>query len=318
MAKKITDLTPGAALDGSEQYEIVQSAGSFRSTISAIRTWLSNAFINLSINGNFTSAGDAIIQGGSVDLQESAADTMTVQKSSGEFRLNNKTDAVTGIVRVDEDAPADSLVIDSVGNVTGAFVTTPNYSLVDISAGNQNIVLPAPTNSGAVYQLEAYGGDGTYTAQFTGQTLYKKNTADTGTLSGEGKITVQDVNSRWQIVDFHCVYSSGFVAQTGWLNFTTNVTHGLDANMTEGLDYKFFMSEDGTEATAWEFGDFSRIRTTSTSANSTEGHIWYTVDSDTIQLKVGIDGMMRILASGGAQLVDTESYYWKVTVTRSF
>lgn len=103
-------------------------------------------------------------------------------------------------------------------------------------------------------------------------------------------------------------YSTDWVSNSDWTNKEISVTHNLNENLSD-LIVKFFISTDGTEANAFEVPSASE---------ATTAHLGYTIfasDTNNIKIQTGVNGILQIDdAQGYGQIIDTESYYYKVVV----
>lgn len=351
--KKITDLPAAITIDGTEALEAVQSTTSKQVYISQIRNYVlaeAEGYDGARFKGILGENGTAgeVFYIDTVSGEYFKADSTDENKiiiagvlqasagigTEGNFVFIGDVTGLSGLTAGSKyylgTSGALTTTVPSgarsiyIGLATGTdslqvnvelFPPSERYSLVDISAANQTVTLPTPTGSGDEYTLEAYGGDGTYTATFAGQTLYKKNTVDTGTLSGEGKITVKDINSRWQIIDFHCVFQTGWNVNSDWTNATLSATHNMDAPL-RSLSVKVLFSQTGVDGDSELWDDTSIVRS---SVDVFRGYKTAYVSNNQINIRTADSGLLRIIEpTGGSAAIDTETWYYNTVITRSF
>lgn len=107
------------------------------------------------------------------------------------------------------------------------------------------------------------------------------------------------------------VYDTGWVANSDWTNADLNVTHNLNANLSD-LIVKFFISTDGTEANSFEVGNDTAYH----SSGDFQYGITFLNDSvNQFHVQTGVNGLYYIRdADGQIVVIDTESWYYKVKV----
>jgi len=108
--------------------------------------------------------------------------------------------------------------------------------------------------------------------------------------------------ARQYIVINPAPYSTGWVANSDWTNAEFTINHALTDNLSD-LIVKFYISTDGTEANAFEIHD--------TGVNGNYGYTLYQIDTANVMIQTGALGLVYIDGSGVAQVIDTESWYYK-------
>ncbi len=114
------------------------------------------------------------------------------------------------------------------------------------------------------------------------------------------------------VIDFMAVYHTGWVANSDWTNKELVTTHGLNTPLSDLL-VKFFISTDGAEANAFEIlptgfntgfgaGDY--------------GTTIFAIDNNSFKLQTGAAGIVYILDNSFMDVLDTESWYYKIKVYR--
>jgi len=102
-------------------------------------------------------------------------------------------------------------------------------------------------------------------------------------------------------------YDTGWILfDTGWLNKSTNINHGLDAPITE-LITKIYITPDGTDDSAIE------IRSASSknpgNAANVYGNSLLAVDDNNIEYRTGTNGIQYIDNAGAQIILDSETTY---------
>jgi hypothetical protein len=104
-------------------------------------------------------------------------------------------------------------------------------------------------------------------------------------------------------------YDTGWVANSDWTNAQFTVTHGLGADLSS-LIVKFLISTDGTDANSFEPLNAS-------GGGSNSAVMPYAVDSNNILFQTSAVGILYAISGTGVlALIDTESWYYRVVVTK--
>lgn len=109
-------------------------------------------------------------------------------------------------------------------------------------------------------------------------------------------------------------FSTGWGANSDWTDMTLDIVHGLDAPITD-LIVKFFVSGTADDNSAIELIDHTRTDGSGTSPNA--GYQFQGVDDNTIRLQTGADGLIYFNSAGTMNLLDTESWYYKLVIYKS-
>lgn len=124
MTTKITEMTPGAALDGSELFEMVQSAATFSTDADAIKTWCSAA---PTLTGTVSSGGNLLFT--------TAASGITLKRGAngrcGTFVCNGVTPVAVANTSIEI---TDTIVI-SLNTVGGTVGATPSVKTITAGVG---------------------------------------------------------------------------------------------------------------------------------------------------------------------------------------
>ncbi len=111
-----------------------------------------------------------------------------------------------------------------------------------------------------------------------------------------------------QIKDFVFTgYTTGWVANSDWTDAELVVTHSLGANLSD-LIVKFSISTDGTEANSFE------VAYGHNGASNGVGFTLFNTSTSAFKLQTGSNGILYVDDSGVVQLIDTENWYYKISV----
>lgn len=114
------------------------------------------------------------------------------------------------------------------------------------------------------------------------------------------------------IAAVHTSYTTGWVSNSDWTDMTLTVSHNLGAPLSD-LIVKFFISTDGTEANAREIRYHDRRW--STQDNAIFGWTLFAIGDNSFTFQTGSDGLSWVGDSGGGgDVLDAESWYYKVKV----
>ncbi len=118
-------------------------------------------------------------------------------------------------------------------------------------------------------------------------------------------------------------YDTGWINRSDWTNVNlgttatknvdSNVLHNLKAKLSE-LNVKLMVSTDGTDANSFELKDASWNYNTTDYPNI--GWSLYQVDEDSFTVQSGQQGIAYLNATGNIVIIDTEDWYYKITVER--
>lgn len=132
-----------------------------------------------------------------------------------------------------------------------------------------------------------------------------------------GKAKIGDGSTAWTSLKYACIpsglvtaerYNTGWVANSDWTAVSLNVNHALGANLP-GLDVAFFISPTGSDSDCVKMGG-------ATVSSVDTGFSFKAVDVNNIELDLHTSGIAFITSAFGIQIVDTESWYYKVVVTK--
>ncbi len=115
-------------------------------------------------------------------------------------------------------------------------------------------------------------------------------------------------------------YDTGWINRSDWTNVhlgstttkdtDSDVTHNLNTNLSDLL-VKVLISTDGTDGNSFLVYDGTSYEV----GVSLYGATVFQVDTDSIKVQTGADGILYVLdAGGGAGLLDTEDWYYKIKV----
>ena len=113
-------------------------------------------------------------------------------------------------------------------------------------------------------------------------------------------------------------YDTGWVSCSDWTNqhlgdsVGGNVEHNLNANLSN-LIIKVLISTNGTDNNSFELVDAS-FSFAGVGSNEYWGIIIYQVDSNTIKVQTGKEGIIYLDDAGSFVVLDTESYYYKIKI----
>ena len=102
-------------------------------------------------------------------------------------------------------------------------------------------------------------------------------------------------------------YSTGWVANSDWTNAELTVTHNLTQNLSD-LIVTFFVSSDGAEANAID------INYGHNGVSNGIGFAYYAIDTASFKIQTGSNGILYLDDNGVVQLLDSESWHYKVSV----
>lgn len=121
---KISDMTPGAALDGSELFEMTQSGGTFSTDADTIKAWCSDA---PAFTGSVTSGGALAFTavGSGISFKQGA------NGRTGTFVANG----VTPVTVTNSSISADDLILISLSSVGGTVGAVPAVKTITPSTG---------------------------------------------------------------------------------------------------------------------------------------------------------------------------------------
>lgn len=108
-------------------------------------------------------------------------------------------------------------------------------------------------------------------------------------------------------------YNTGWVANSDWTDTTLTVTHNLEEQISS-LSIKFLISTDGTDDNSFEIKNYSNNYTGGTA--SLYGHTIYQTSENEFLIRTGSGGLRCVSDAGVEQIIDTESWYYKVEVTK--
>jgi len=102
-------------------------------------------------------------------------------------------------------------------------------------------------------------------------------------------------------------YDTGWVANSDWTNAQLNITHNLDTNIRD-LIIKFYISTDGTDNNTYEVNYISDV---------SFGNVGFSVEqtsSNVLYIQTGANGLWELTGTGTVNLVNNESYYYRVKI----
>jgi hypothetical protein len=114
-------------------------------------------------------------------------------------------------------------------------------------------------------------------------------------------------------------YDTGWINRSDWTNvhLGSNTTKNTDSNVTHNLNaplskllVKVLISTDGTDANSFEV----TFSTYVDSGSSSRGITVYQVDSNTIKVQTGTNGILYAQDDGSMAGIDTEDWYYKIKV----
>lgn len=205
-SKKISELTAGSALDGTETIPLVQGGGTVRALISAIKTYINGVASTWSAAQTFSSTVEIEAAAPRLILDESDASSneriYDFAQSAGQFLARTRTDA--------DAAGATWLTVDRTGTTVdsiafaGTALTINGNSAVTISEGSFTITLTgmAGATTGTVsYRVFANAaGTGKQVTLYTAASI--TGTSNTTALTGTGlpAAVTPSVNRQSQII----------------------------------------------------------------------------------------------------------------------
>jgi hypothetical protein len=105
-------------------------------------------------------------------------------------------------------------------------------------------------------------------------------------------------------------YDTGWIANSDWTQQILSVTHSLNADISN-LYIDFYISSDGTDDNS-----FKVVPASNENASSFVGYGIHQVDKNNILVTTAAEGIRVVSETALNLLIDTESYYYKVVVTK--
>ncbi len=165
--------------------------------------------------------------------------------------------------------------------------------------------------------------------------IFNKNTGK-GKIVGEGSETINATSSatfpeqynyatilcdgsNWLILNRLASYDTGWINRSDWSNVEmgssvskdadSNVAHDLNTPLSKLL-VRIFVSTDGTEANS-----LMVIDTQVDVSSAVRGITLHAVDDNNFKVQTGTNGIIYVAdAGGGAAVLDTEDWYYKIRV----
>jgi len=174
--------------------------------------------------------------------------------------------------------------------------------------------------SSLVDQAIVEASSGTAAAWTSADTVL--NQGEWGYETDTGKAKIGDGSTAWTSLGYAAgsgvvtatQYDTGWVANSDWTDLNVSINHALNANLSNMI-VNFLLSSDGTDNESIMPKHVSYDR--ASVSDQAQGVVFFQDDLNNITLQTGTDGISSLIDGTGAlQFVDTESWYYKVVVTK--
>lgn len=239
-----------------------------------------------------------------------AAGQLGIESDSGRTKVGDGSTAWTSLN-----------YIDSVETESGAFTVLRSQqgkSIAwtvggsDVDADLPDLADGEPGDEYEIVRADSGVGIGTV-AEGSGDSNTIEGTDGINLVSQYDSVRLRHMGTFWKAIALQARFSTGWVANNDWTDMDLTVTHGLGTPLSN-LTVSLFLSTDGTEANSWEVKGFESRW--SASDDAVLGWSYFAIGDTSFKLETGGTGIAYVEASGARNVLDTESYQYKIVVDR--